>query len=313
MTKKGLSIIIITFNRKHELLFTLDKLKKLKTKYNYEIIVIDQNSSDGTEEYFKNDRLDINYTKCEKNLGVAGGRNKGAQLAKYEYLIFIDDDAHFVDDNALDIIYDWMKKNEDTDIFAFQIRDKISNLYNWPYPKTHLKKVNDKFFANKFIGCGHAIKKTFFELADGYSEDLFFWGEETELVLKSFSLNNRPVLYNGEIVITHRVTPIGRYKDGGRFFYQVRNRLYIIKNMYPVSFNLSFVYYKVGYFLKALKNNWVLDYKRALKEFKKMEIRKKYVISTKRLINYYLIYHKNHVLFNNSNKISVEKNGEKND
>ena len=98
---KGISIVIITCNRKEELEKTLKSLNKMKIDFPFEIIVVDQNSTDGTNQLFVEKKDYIQYHYSNINLGVAGGRNLGAKLAKYSYLIFIDDDAHFVDEEAL--------------------------------------------------------------------------------------------------------------------------------------------------------------------------------------------------------------------
>lgn len=86
------SIVITTYNYKQY----IDKA--INSAYNQkvpkEIIVIDDCSTDGTEEYLKlrYDTSVIRYIKNPVNLGVAKSRNKGVMLAKGKYIAFLDAD-----------------------------------------------------------------------------------------------------------------------------------------------------------------------------------------------------------------------------
>lgn len=68
-----------------------------------ELIVINDNSTDGTEEqilsFCSDDR--IIYIHNGKNLGVAASRNKGIELAKGKYIAFLDADDYWTEDKLL--------------------------------------------------------------------------------------------------------------------------------------------------------------------------------------------------------------------
>lgn len=94
--KPVLSLIVLTYNA---LDYTKKCLKSIKDNslVDYEIIVIDNNSTDGTQDYltsylpdnFKNYRLVLNT----ENKGVAGGRNQGINLSNGIYCVFLDNDT----------------------------------------------------------------------------------------------------------------------------------------------------------------------------------------------------------------------------
>ena len=90
------SLIIPTFNRYASLRKCLSSILQLNDKLSdVEIIVVDDGSSDDTEEiviYFKEKFNQFVYYS-QKNKGPAAARNKGAELSKGEYIIFIDDDC----------------------------------------------------------------------------------------------------------------------------------------------------------------------------------------------------------------------------
>ncbi len=64
-----------------------------QTYGNYEIIVIDDGSTDDTEKILK--QYPIKYIR-QNNQGVAGARNKGLELANGEYIAFLDQDDYFL-------------------------------------------------------------------------------------------------------------------------------------------------------------------------------------------------------------------------
>ncbi|RDU37120.1 hypothetical protein DRW41_10580 [Neobacillus piezotolerans] len=98
------SIIITTYNRKNYLVQALNSL--LSQDYpNLEIIIIDDNSLDGTElmvkEYFCNEPRVI-YIKKEKNCGPGNNRREAFELfGNGEYILFLDDDDYLVDMNYI--------------------------------------------------------------------------------------------------------------------------------------------------------------------------------------------------------------------
>ncbi|WP_143318268.1 bifunctional glycosyltransferase/class I SAM-dependent methyltransferase [Clostridium sp. HBUAS56017] len=82
------SIIIITNNNLEYSKNCIDSIKKYNTLDNYEIIIIDNNSSDGTSEWFKSEES-IKYILNSENKGIPAGYNQGINLAKETNDIFV--------------------------------------------------------------------------------------------------------------------------------------------------------------------------------------------------------------------------------
>jgi glycosyltransferase involved in cell wall biosynthesis len=96
IAKDGLpvSVVICTYNRAELLRMTLDSLAgQTLGRDKYEIIVIDDGSSDGTRQCVESfaDRLPIKYF-FQKNAGLASAKNHGIFAARGEILFFMDDD-----------------------------------------------------------------------------------------------------------------------------------------------------------------------------------------------------------------------------
>jgi len=87
----SVSLVIPSYNGKE---MTINLLKSLqKTAYkNYEIIVVDNGSSDGCYEYVKKHFPYVRAFKLENNLGFTGGANFGIKQSKGEYVVMMNND-----------------------------------------------------------------------------------------------------------------------------------------------------------------------------------------------------------------------------
>jgi glycosyltransferase involved in cell wall biosynthesis len=106
------AIILPTHNRLPVLKSCLTSLSNQTTR-NFEIILIDDCSTDGTKEYIKkSDFTNLRYFRLEKQKGPYHARNLGIKEAKGEIIIFIDSDVIVFPDFVQDHIYSH-KRRED--------------------------------------------------------------------------------------------------------------------------------------------------------------------------------------------------------
>ncbi len=106
--QKKVGIVVVTFNRKKMLKECLEALLKQSYK-NFEILLIDNASTDGTHEFVENliDGERVQYFNTGDNLGGAGGFNYGVREAlkrDYDYVWLMDDDSIADDPKALEIL-----------------------------------------------------------------------------------------------------------------------------------------------------------------------------------------------------------------
>ena len=96
---KLVSVIIPTYNASKFIDITVNSVHR-QTYSNFELIIIDDGSTDDTEEIVKKYLLDerVKYFKI-KNGGVSNARNYGAMMSKGEYLCFLDADDFFLPNN----------------------------------------------------------------------------------------------------------------------------------------------------------------------------------------------------------------------
>lgn len=109
-----ISVIIPTYNRQEFLIEAIDSV--LKQKYpNIEIIIIDDNSSDETEERVNkrySEFSNIYYYKNKVNMGPGYNRLLGFNKANGEYIIFLDDDDYYTDYNFFHDAIEKFNKNK---------------------------------------------------------------------------------------------------------------------------------------------------------------------------------------------------------
>lgn len=97
--KEKISIIIPTHNRIKELTQLLNSIFA-QSYTNYEIIIIDDVSTDSTQSFFsKTKSKKIKYFRNNKNLGMGLNRQKGYNASTGKYVIFSDDDDFYIDND----------------------------------------------------------------------------------------------------------------------------------------------------------------------------------------------------------------------
>lgn len=279
MTNIKISIIIITWNRAASLFETLENI--LNDPYeNKEIIVIDNNSIDGTQALVKKNYPSVIYHYNEKNMGVPGGRNSGIRLATGDILFFIDNDAELMQ-NGLHKIEQYFSELPELGVLAPQVRNFYTeklDLSSWVYSIHKLKYQDESFTTFAFAGGAAAIHKKVFEKCGLFWDELFFMHEESDLAHRIIE-NNFIIRYQPDIIVYHKVKDTQRYGISSRFYhYGTRNRLWINLRYYPlfqaVLKNSIFLFFQ---FIAALRTHNLRSFFKGLYEsIKNIDIPFKY-------------------------------------
>ncbi|MDP3988445.1 MAG: glycosyltransferase family 2 protein [Candidatus Levybacteria bacterium] len=116
---KNLSIIIISYNTKQLLKECIDSVVETVKNHSFEIIVVDNASTDGSAQKIKNeklkmknDNLKLKIIENEKNVGFSRANNIGVKKAEGKYILFLNPDT-VVCEKAIDSMVDFMEKNEE--------------------------------------------------------------------------------------------------------------------------------------------------------------------------------------------------------
>ena len=98
----NLSVIIPTYNRKAYLSDLLQSISQ-QTYKDVEVIVIDDCSTDGTDDFITEliatEKMSVVYHRNDCNMGCGYSRRYGFEIAQGEFVIFADDDDYYTDNN----------------------------------------------------------------------------------------------------------------------------------------------------------------------------------------------------------------------
>ena len=103
MEKPSVTVIVLNWNGKDLTIECLESLKQVNYS-NFNILVVDNGSTDGSVELLKEKFPEVSILVLEKNLGYAGGNNRGFDSLKHdqpEYVIFLNNDT-IVDENFIE-------------------------------------------------------------------------------------------------------------------------------------------------------------------------------------------------------------------
>ncbi len=200
-----ISIIIPTYNEEEYLPKLLESIKS-QDFTDYEIIVADAQSDDNTRNIAKE------YGCVVVEGGLPGpGRNRGAEVAQGEILLFLDSDLELTENYLSNVIEEF--ESEDLGIAITQMtplsekkRDKyLHDLANWFMIAVENIKPHG-------AGCyGIISKKELHDEVDGFDENLSF-GEDTDYIERVAEISEFKVLRNARIgVSTRRLEEEGLY------------------------------------------------------------------------------------------------------
>ncbi len=167
-----LSIITVNYNNKIGLQKTIDSVI-YQTWKDFEWIIIDGGSTDGSRELIEKSQKVLDYWCSEPDSGVYNAMNKGIAKAKGEYLLFLNSGDTFYDNSIL------QKVNElhlDADIISGQVVRMDNNQLLRVYNRNILRQL----FHNTLNHQGTFIKRSLFKdlkYNENYkvTSDWIFW------------------------------------------------------------------------------------------------------------------------------------------
>ncbi len=204
-----ISLIISTFNRKSLLIPLLYKLEK-QTLKDFEVIVADDGSTDGTvleledlKSYFSYDLMIVS----QENQGfrVAKSRNNAAKIARSGQLVFMDDDCRpdniYLESYRSDFSEDHLLRGDIIFVPSFEQLNQV-HFIHYGSPETAL------------WGANFSISSKLFWEVNGYNEEFINqFGEDGNLQLRLWDKGIDTIGVKGA-----HVYHLGRPKAGGNWF-----------------------------------------------------------------------------------------------
>lgn len=225
--KPKVSYLVICYNRKSDVRACVRSI--LAQQYpDVEIIVIDNASTDGTDDMFRQDFSDtqVHYFKMTENLGVSGGRNAALERAAGHVLVTIDDDAVLVDDNTTELLVDRFAAEPDLGAIAFRIEDfHTGEIQRMFFPdKDKSRDPDEEFETTWFIGAGHAIPRKVYDQIGVYRDYRPYGSEEFDLALRVIDHGYR-IVYDPRMRVRHKETRTARLPPTRLFALRLKHRI----------------------------------------------------------------------------------------
>lgn len=129
--KKKLSIIIINYKTASLLRQCLKSIQKNKPQFNYEIIVVDNASKDGSVEMIEDDFYsEVKLIANDENLGFPKAVNQGIKASKdSQYILLLNPDITVLS-NTLDRMIDFMEKNRSVAVLGPKLINPNGTIQN---------------------------------------------------------------------------------------------------------------------------------------------------------------------------------------
>ena len=220
-----ISAVVLGYNRRDEVLFTITKLQEFAQTlpFEMEIIIVDNASVDDTTAQVSTLHPEVRLVTKKKNNGIAGW-NDGFKEAKHKYILVLDDDSH--PESGIIEAVQYMEQHLNTGILALNITTGPYLTDEWVWkdgqPWQHEQEILG------FFGCGALIRKEVYDKIGGFAEWMLVYGHEWDYGLRCIDAGYKVRYFKSSSVI-HRASMINRSLKRARIF-GTRNDLALAYN-----------------------------------------------------------------------------------
>jgi len=251
---KLVSIIIVNFNKKELLKQCLDSIKNSTTYPNYEVIVVDNGSSDGSQEMVEKNYRWVKLVKNKENLGFAKANNIGIREARGDYIFLLNNDTVIIQRDWLEKMIAVAESDPKIGIVGCKLVgpggtiQHVGGWYNVRGTGHYTKDIDRTVEVDYVTGAAMLIKREVIEkiglLDEGYSP-LYY--EDTDLCARCKRAGYRIVCTPKTVIIHHGSSTAGKwFSSGFRFYVENKNRLRFILLNYPIHWLIARIPNELG-------------------------------------------------------------------
>ena len=227
------------------------------------IYVIDNNSTDDSVNYIKNNFSNINIINNSSNLGYAGGYNEGIKKIDEDLLVFLNNDATFLDENSLSNLVKVFKENSEIKvaqpkIIDFTNQEKFEysgaaggfiDFFGYPFCrgrifsnvelKNNYNTTREVFWAS---GTCFAVRRSTFIEHNGFDESFFAHMEEIDLCwrIKRKNIDDKIVAV-GNSEVHHLGGGSLTYNSSNKYYLNFRNSIIMMIKNIPGKYFFQFL------------------------------------------------------------------------
>lgn len=277
----NVSVIIPNYNGEK---FLEACLKALKNQKNiFEVIIVDNASSDSSVNYIKNTHPDFTLIINEENLGFAAAVNQGIQASKTDYVFLLNNDTE-LEENCISKLVKCIETDEN--IFAvsskmiqFENRDVMDDAGDEYTILGWTKKVGNgrslDLYNKKrevFSACAGAAlyRRSILKEIGYFDENFFAYLEDIDISYRARIQGYKSIYCPEAVVYHHGSGTSGSKHNAFKVKISARNSVYLpYKNMPWPQLALNLIFLLLGYFIKYLfflRKGYGRDYLDGLKE-----------------------------------------------
>lgn len=223
-----LSIVIVSWNVKKVLVDCLGSVEENPASEPFEVVLVDNASSDGTVETIRNKFPNVIVIANSQNLGFAAANNQGIEKSQGEYILLLNPDT-MVHSDSLDVLIEFMEENEDVGICGPQLLNqdgtiqssarcfptfrgalyrhtalRFLHIFREEYKKWLMKGFDHKSQrdVDQIMGAAFLLRTAAIDNVGAMDETFFMYYEEVDLCCRMKQAGWR-VVFMPEAVITH--------------------------------------------------------------------------------------------------------------
>jgi len=224
-----LSIIIVSYNTRKLLSDCLRLVYDSRIDFEYEVVVVDNGSEDGSVEMMKKKFKRVKVIENKENLGFSRANNQGMKEAKGDCLLLLNSDTR-VSRDVIDKVALFLERNNEVGVVGCKLLNedgslqysvgylpRLSKLFTWSLGVANLPLVRDiiKPYHASYdgiyekekevgwvTGAFFLLRKEVYERSGGFDEKVFMYVEEVEWCKRIWDLGYK-IVYSPEGCVYH--------------------------------------------------------------------------------------------------------------
>lgn len=219
--KADVAIVIVSYNSEDHIGACLESVFAQRKSVNQQVIVVDNDSRDGTVSFIRENFPEVQLVLPGANLGFAAGVNLGVKHSDAEFVLLLNPDTVILE-NAVDVIVDFARKNPNhglyggrtlrpdgslepsscwgrptlwsMTLFAFGLTT-LAPRNRWLDPESLGNWQRDSVREVGVItGCFLLSPTAVWNQLGGLDERYFMYGEDADLAMRAYEAGYRPVI-----------------------------------------------------------------------------------------------------------------------
>ncbi len=232
------SVIIPSWDRKDDLKLALSSLGK-QDYPDFEIIVVDNGSKDGSVELVEKEFPKVKLIKNPKNMGTSIAKNQGVAISTGSLVLFLDSDIEMTHDKCISNMVKIMSENLEIGALggeAYKTPNGVITKRKEITPNcetsTYIMETdNYQLYECGYVAtCNCMMRKSDLEKCNGFDNDIIYAGEDKEIGYKLRKLGLKSVV-DSRCLVYHYVSQKSRASN---FYAFHKNRIKIFIKNYPL-------------------------------------------------------------------------------